>query len=84
MTNDDEDAQLEGALFRRLLDLHPTHVTVEEMIRDLAGENADFAARDGIERAVRELSGAGLLHTGSDGCLTPSRAAVHVGRILCR
>ncbi len=82
LTNEREDARVESALLQRVLDLNPTRVTAEELIRDLAGEAPDFGARDGIERAIRELSGAGLLHRTADGFVVPSRAAVHFAALL--
>jgi hypothetical protein len=82
LTNAGEDSRVESALLQRLLDLHPTRVTVAELIRDLAGEDADFAARDAVERAIRELTGAGLLHRGDDGLLALTRAALHFGELL--
>ncbi len=82
VTNQGEDSRTEAALIQRVLDLHPTRVTFDELVRDLAGEDADFAARDGIERAVRELTGAGLLHRTDDDFVTPTRAAVHYGELL--
>ncbi|HTR76031.1 MAG TPA: hypothetical protein VMH33_12330 [Solirubrobacterales bacterium] len=77
-----EDARVESALLQRVLDLHPTRVTAAELVRDLAGEDADFGARDEVERAIRELAGAGLLHRTGDGLVTPTRAAVHFGELL--
>jgi hypothetical protein len=47
LTNEGEDARVESALLQRVLDLHPTRVTADELVRDLAGEDAGFAARDG-------------------------------------
>jgi hypothetical protein len=32
--------------------------------------------------AIRELSGAGLLHRGDGGLITPTRAALHFGELL--
>lgn len=82
LTNEGEDARVESALLQRVLDLHPTRVTAAELIRDLAGEDADFRARDEVERAIRELTGAALLHRTEDGFVTPTRAALHFGRLL--
>jgi hypothetical protein len=82
LTNKDEDARVESALLQRVLDLHPTRVTADELVRDLAGEDADFGARDAVERAIRELTGAGLLHRTDDGLVTPTRAALHFGELL--
>jgi hypothetical protein len=46
-----------------------------ELIRDVGGESPDFEQRDAIERAVRDLTGAGLLHR-HDSFVLPSRAAI--------
>ncbi len=81
-TNEGEDARVESALLQRVLDLHPARVTAAELVRDLAGEDADFGARDAVERAIRELIGAGLLHRADDGLVTPTRAALHFGELL--
>jgi hypothetical protein len=83
MTNDGVDARLEALLIQRVLDLHPTRVTTEELVRDLTGTDDDFAARDGIERATVELTRSGLLHpVGDDGFVTPTRAAIRLGELL--
>ena len=82
LTNEGADARVESALLQRVLDLHPTRMTADELVRDLAGEDADFGARDGVERAIRELTGAGLLHRAEDGLVTPTRAALHFGELL--
>jgi hypothetical protein len=82
LTTEGEDARVESALLQRVLDLHPTRVTAAELVRDLAGEDAGFGPRDGIERAIRELVGAGLLHRAEDGLVTPTRAALHFGELL--
>jgi hypothetical protein len=83
LTNDGNDARLEAVLLGRVLDLHPTRVTTEELVLDLTGTDEDFAARDAIERAIAELGRAGLLHpVGTDGFVTPTRAAVRLGELL--
>jgi hypothetical protein len=82
-TNEGDDARLESVLLQRVLDLHPTRVTTDELVRDLTGVENDFAARDGIERAAGELARAGLLHpVAEDGFVTPTRAAVRLGELL--
>jgi hypothetical protein len=82
LTNDGDDARLESILLQRVLDLHPTRVTVDELVRDLTGTDDDFAARDSIERAIGELARAGLLHPVADGFVTPTRAAVRLGELF--
>ncbi len=82
-TNEGDDARLEAMLLRRVLELHPTRVTTDELVRDLTGTEDDFAARDGVERAIAELTRSGLLHpVGADGFVTPTRAAVRLGELL--
>jgi len=81
-TNEGDDARLESVLLQRVLDLHPTRVTIDELVRDLTGTDDDFAARDSIERAIGELARAGLLHPVADGFVTPTRAAVRLGELL--
>lgn len=70
-----EDAAIEAAVLQHVLALHPTQVTMAELIRDVGGESPDFEQRDAIERAVRDLTGAGLLHR-HDSFVLPSRAAI--------
>lgn len=83
LTNDRDDARLEALVIRRVLDLHPARITTEELVRDLTGADDDFAARDRIERAIGELTRAGLLHpVAPDGLLTPTRASVRLDELL--
>ena len=81
-TNRATDDRLESVLLQRVLDLHPSRVTTDELIRDLTGKEPDFAARDSIGRAIRELVGAGLLHPSDDKFVTPTRAAVRLGELV--
>jgi len=79
----DDDAAAEATVLRQLLDLHPAQVTLAELFRELGGESPGFAERDAIERAVRDLVGAGLLHD-REGFLLPSRAALRFSELLDR
>jgi hypothetical protein len=82
-TNESDDARLEAVLLQRVLDLHPTRVNIDELVRDLTGTEDDFAARDAIERAIGELTRSGLLHpVADDGLVTPTRASVRLGELL--
>ena len=58
----------------QVLALHPSPVTLEELVREL-GDERDFGQRDAIERAVRDLVGSGLLHR-CGALVLPSRAAL--------
>lgn len=78
-----EDAATESAVLQQLLEFHPTQVTVAELVRELAGEPLDFGERDAVERAIRELAGAGLLHR-HDAFVIPTRAALRFNELLDR
>lgn len=69
------DEKVEAAVLAQLLVLHPTLVTMAELIREVAGEEPGFAERDAIERAVRDLVAVGLL-TRSEELVMPTRAAL--------
>ncbi len=75
------DARIEAATLRLLLALHPIQLSPAELVREIAGEDAGFAERDAVDRAVRQLSAAGLAHRGSD-TVRPSRAALRFDELL--
>ncbi|HKB52296.1 MAG TPA: hypothetical protein VKC63_12830 [Solirubrobacterales bacterium] len=76
-----EDMAAEATVLRLLLALHPIQLTVGELVREIAGEPKDFALKDAVERAVRELTAAGLAHRNGDVVL-PSRAALRFDDLL--
>jgi predicted transcriptional regulator len=76
-----EDMAVESAVLQQVLALHPTAVTVEELTRELGEERDSFAERDAIERAVRDLAGAGLVHR-SEHFVLPTRAALRFDELL--
>jgi len=78
----DDDAT-EAAVLQQVLALHPTQVTLAELIRELAGERAGFAERDAIERGVRDLTATGLLHH-RESFVVPTRAALRFSDLLDR
>jgi len=82
-TTADDDAATESAVLQQAIALHPTQVTLDELIRELAGEAAGFAERDRIERAVRDLTATGLLHHRGDFVL-PTRASLRFQELLDR
>jgi hypothetical protein len=83
VTNDGDDTRLEALLLQRVLDLQPTRVNTDELARDLAGGEDEFADRDAVERAIAELTRSGLLHPiADDGFVTPTRASIRLGELL--
>ncbi|HET8565576.1 MAG TPA: hypothetical protein VFL77_03785 [Solirubrobacterales bacterium] len=78
-----EDESVESAVLRQLLDLHPTRLTLEELLREVSGGRDSFAEHDAIDRAVRDLAAVGLLHRGEE-FVAPTRAALRFSELLDR
>jgi hypothetical protein len=70
-----EDTKVERIVLAFLLEEHPSQLTIPELSLAL---NADpgFDSDDAVERAVRELVGAGLLRCG-EGFVLPTRPALY-------
>lgn len=71
-----ETRQAERAVLSFLIDEHPSQLTVPEVARVFYAPPADFRKHDVVERAIRELVGAGLLHC-EGAFLVPTRAALY-------
>jgi len=78
-----EDETVESAVLRQLLDLHPARLTLDELTREMGGGHGGFAECDAVQRAVRDLAAAGLLHKGEE-FVAPTRAAVRFSELLDR
>ena len=80
-TTVEEDRAQESAVLQHVLALHPTAITIEELVRELDPGRNSFARRDAVERAVRDLAGSGLLHQ-SESLVLPTRAALRFDELL--
>jgi len=76
-----QDAATEAAVLQQVLALHPTVITLAELIRELGESNGPESDSDAVERAVRDLAGAGLLHR-SESFVLPTRAALRFDELL--
>jgi hypothetical protein len=74
---DDRD---QAAVLREVLFIYPEVLTLDELGRQLVFASDAFAQRDRIERAVRDLTGAGLLHQVGP-LVLPTRTAVVFNRL---
>lgn len=74
-TNNEEDLRDQVVVLTQVLALHPAHLTLPDLVREITAGASDFAARDRYQRAVDDLCRAGLLHA-SDGLVFPTRAAL--------
>jgi hypothetical protein len=71
----------QGVVLIHVLSIYPTQIRLLELIRELTDDSGDFAGRDRIERAVRELIRVGLLFR-CEGLVLPTRAALRFNQIL--
>lgn len=71
-----QDVKDRARVLREVLDLYPETLTLDELIRELTVDSAEFTERDRIRRAVRTLIAGGLLYLVGDFVL-PTRAAVN-------
>lgn len=79
-----EDEGVESVVLQQLLDLHPTRLTMSELVREVSASRGSFAERDAVSRAVRELAAVGLLHKEAEEFVTPTRAALRFSELLER
>lgn len=75
-----DDMQAQRAVLAFLLEEHPARLTIPELCRALYAHPNNFESSDAVERAVRELDGAGLIHCHS-GYAALSRAARYFARL---
>lgn len=75
-----EDAKAERVVLAFLLEEHPSQLTIPEVSRALNARPGGFSSDDAVERAIRELDGAGLLHC-HNGLAVPTRAALYFARL---
>ncbi len=72
-SNAAEDRQIEEAILLHVIEAQPATLRLSDLIRELGGD--DFQKRDGIERAVRDLTQFGLLFR-CEGAVLPTRCAL--------
>jgi hypothetical protein len=70
-----DSADIERAVLGHVLDLHPVQLTLAELVREMTDAPDDFASRDPVELAVRQLTRTGLLRCHGPFVL-PTRAAL--------
>ena len=80
-SNHAQDVMDQGIVLMHVLALHPTHLIVPDLVRELVDGPEDFAEGDRFERAVRDLTGIGLLCC-EGGVVAPTRAALRLIEIL--
>jgi hypothetical protein len=75
-----EDQKVERVVLAFLLEEHPSQLTIPELSLTLNAHPGGFNSDDAVERAVRELVGAGLLYCQGQ-LILPSRAALYFAHL---
>lgn len=75
------DLRDQGVILIHVLALHPAHLRLAEVIREVTAGSADFADRDRFERATGDLVGVGLLFESAE-LVVPTRAALRFNEIV--
>lgn len=79
-SNAAEDREIEKAVLFHVVEAQPATLRLSDLIRELASPD-DFAQRDGVERAVRDLVRGGLLFR-CEGAVLPTRTALRAYELL--
>ncbi len=80
-SNHAQDVKDQGIVLMHVLALHPTNLIVPDLVREITSGSDEFAEGDSVERAIRDLTGVGLLHC-PGGLVVPTRAALRFIEIL--
>ncbi len=81
-TTAEQDDRDQAAVLREVLFIYPATFSLAELIREQTGGSTAFSERDRIERAVRDLTAAGLLHRRDDDLVMATRTAAAFHRLF--
>ena len=80
-SNDLKDLRDQGVVLIHVLTLHPAHLRLVELVREVTAGSAEFEEADRFERAARDLVAVGLLLLSGE-LLLPTRAALRFNEIV--
>lgn len=72
---DQEDLMVQSCVINVLFQRHPVQLTLGELVKEIVTHPDDFAERDAVERAVRDLAKGGVVHQGE--FVIPTRTAFY-------
>jgi hypothetical protein len=81
MTPEEQDTQVQHAVLLFALASDPALLSEEEILLAVASNPDDFAERDSVLRALRDLNSAGLMHY-RHGFAQTTRAATRAAELL--
>jgi hypothetical protein len=68
-----QDLKDQGVALIHVLQHHPMLLTIPDLVREITNGSKDFAEGDNVERALRDLTGVGLLHCPKASSSRPQR-----------
>jgi hypothetical protein len=74
--NETDDLKSQRVVMTQVLALHPTRLPIPRLVASLCAGSDEFAEGDHLERAILDLTTAGLLDC-SGGVVTATPAAIH-------
>jgi hypothetical protein len=74
--NETDDLSAQRIVLTQVLAMHPTHLPIPKLVSVITAGSKGFAESDNLERAIRDLTGAGLLDC-PGGVVMPTPAALH-------
>jgi hypothetical protein len=74
--NETDDRKTQRVVLIHVLAIHPMHLRIPDLVRSVTAGSEELAETDAIERAIRDLTGAGLLDS-PGGVVMATPAAIH-------
>ena len=74
--NETDDLDAQRIVLTQVLAMHPMHLSIPKLVHVISAGSKEFAEGDNFERAIRDLTCAGLLDC-PGGVVMPTPAALH-------
>jgi hypothetical protein len=76
-----QDLQIEAALLSLIVSLHPSHLTAEELVREMVADPRDEAEGNAVRNAIGSLCRSGLVREIGE-TIAPTHAALRLVSIF--
>lgn len=83
-SNHTQDVRDQAVVLTFILALNGDYLTIPDLAQTLNEKQGDFKRSDAVERAVRDLTGVGLVEIDSSGRVQPTAAALRFIEIIER
>jgi hypothetical protein len=73
---------VEGAVLEMAVELHPTHLSAEDLLRRIVSKQADALELETTRQAIANLRELDILREREDGTLAPTQPAMRTAALL--